>query len=62
MLALAESREEVIQQLQKDIYSTSGVWEWEKVQVHPVSPPNLSSSCYDGYHREKSVEGGVLKG
>ncbi|KAG7004834.1 peroxisomal-coenzyme A synthetase [Physcia stellaris] len=35
MLALAESKEEVIQQLKEDIYSTSGVWDWDKVQVHP---------------------------
>lgn len=41
MLALAESKEDVIQQLKKDVYSTSGVWDWDKVQVHPVSSPDF---------------------
>ena len=37
MLALAESKDEVIEALQKDVYYQSGVWDWEKVQIHPVS-------------------------
>lgn len=36
MLALADSREEVLKALQEDIYYKSGVWDWEKVQIHPV--------------------------
>ncbi|KAI4122104.1 MAG: hypothetical protein LQ347_006624 [Umbilicaria vellea] len=35
MLALAESKEEVLQALKRDIYCTSGVWDWDKVQIHP---------------------------
>lgn len=37
MMALAESKEEVLAALKEDIYSTSGVWDWEKVTIHPVS-------------------------
>ena len=37
MLALAESREEVLKALQEDIYYKSGVWDWDKVQIYPVS-------------------------
>ena len=37
MLALAESREDVVKALQEDIYYKSGVWDWDKVQIHPVS-------------------------
>ena len=48
MLALAESKEEVMEQLKKDIYSTSGVWDWDKVQVHPVSSLNFFLCCYAG--------------
>lgn len=36
MLALAESKEEVLEALKRDIYSESGVWDWNKVQIHPV--------------------------
>lgn len=36
MLALANSKDEVIEALQKDIYYRSGVWDWDKVQIHPV--------------------------
>lgn len=42
MLALAESKEEVLQALKRDIYCTSGVWDWDKVQIHPVS---LAAAC-----------------
>jgi len=31
MLALAESKEEVLEKLKADIYSESEVWDWEKV-------------------------------
>ena len=37
MLALAESREEVIRTLQEDVYYKSGIWNWDQVQIHPVS-------------------------
>ncbi|KAL2051582.1 hypothetical protein ABVK25_008244 [Lepraria finkii] len=35
MLALAESKGEVLKALQEDIYYKSGVWDWEKVQIYP---------------------------
>lgn len=35
MMALAQSKEEVLSALKEDIYSTSGVWDWEKVTIHP---------------------------
>lgn len=58
MLALAESKEEVIEQLKKDVYSTSGVWDWDKVQVHPVSSPISSFvAMLDVRSRGRSVEG-----
>ena len=41
MMALAESKEEVLAALKEDVYSTAGVWDWEKVTIHPVS-----TSCY----------------
>ncbi len=37
MLALAESKEEVIKALQEDVYYKSGIWNWDRVQIHPVS-------------------------
>ncbi|MCJ1468312.1 hypothetical protein MMC07_006940 [Pseudocyphellaria aurata] len=37
MLALAESKEAVLEVLKEDVYCKSGVWDWEKVQIHPVS-------------------------
>lgn len=37
MLAQAESKEAVLEALKEDTYSKSGVWDWEKVQIHPVS-------------------------
>lgn len=37
MLASAETREEVVEQLRRDTYFTSGVWDWDKVVVYPVS-------------------------
>ena len=37
MLAVAESKEEVVRQLKEDIYFKSGVWDWDRVQVYPVS-------------------------
>ncbi len=36
MLAMAESKEEVLQALKEDIYSKSGVWDWDKFQIYPV--------------------------
>lgn len=36
MLAWAESKEEVLRALKEDVYSQSGVWDWEKVRIHPV--------------------------
>ena len=36
MLALADSKEEVLKALQEDIYYRSGIWDWEKLQIYPV--------------------------
>lgn len=36
MLAFAESKEDVLKALQEDVYFTQGVWDWNKVQIHPV--------------------------
>lgn len=43
MLASAETREEVVEQLRRDTYFTSGVWDWDKVVVYPVSGLMLCS-------------------
>lgn len=37
MLALAESREEVIRTLREDVYYKAGIWNWDQVQIYPVS-------------------------
>lgn len=37
MLALAETREEVVEQLRGDAYFRGGVWDWERVVIYPVS-------------------------
>lgn len=34
MLALAESEEEVMEQLRRDPYSKGEVWDWGRVEVH----------------------------
>ena len=38
LLATAETREELIKTLKEDIYMTAGIWDWNKLQVHPVGP------------------------
>ncbi|RDI82374.1 hypothetical protein Vi05172_g7724 [Venturia inaequalis] len=35
MLAHAETKEEVLEKLKRDVYSESGVWDWEKVRIYP---------------------------
>ena len=35
MIARASSKEEVIEELKKDVYTTAGIWDWEKVCVFP---------------------------
>ena len=74
MMAWAESKDEVLAALKEDIYSTSGVWDWEKVTIHPVSLPVLlafhhykrlsqqSSDLLSYGHDSTSVEGGPLCG
>jgi len=42
MLALAESKEEVVEALKKDIYSESDVWNWDK--VGHAKPHNVSGN------------------
>lgn len=44
MMACAESKEEVLAALKEDVYSTSGVWDWEKVRIYPVSRCNIFRS------------------
>ena len=41
----AASREEVLEFLKKDIYTETGVWDIEKVQMWPVSPPPRHFLC-----------------
>lgn len=36
MLAVAESKGEVLRALQEDVYFKEGIWDWNKVQIHPV--------------------------
>ncbi len=40
MMALAESKEEVLAALKEDVYSTAGVWDWEKVTIRSAKPMN----------------------
>jgi len=35
MVAYASSKEEVLEQLKKDVYAESGVWDFSKVQILP---------------------------
>jgi len=35
MVALASSKDEVLEMLKKDIYATSGVWDFSKIQIYP---------------------------
>ncbi|KAJ9642446.1 hypothetical protein H2199_004827 [Coniosporium tulheliwenetii] len=35
MIAVGESREEVVEMLKKDVYTREGVWDWDKVQMWP---------------------------
>ncbi|KAM0142105.1 hypothetical protein ACHAP3_002100 [Botrytis cinerea] len=35
MIALASSKEEVIEVLKKDIYAENDVWDFSKIQIYP---------------------------
>jgi hypothetical protein len=35
VLCVAATREEVVERLKRDVYVTSGVWDFEKVQIIP---------------------------
>jgi hypothetical protein len=37
IVAHAQSREEVLDEIKKDVYATSGVWNLEGIIIHPVS-------------------------
>lgn len=37
MLATAESREEVLEELKRDVYFKEGVWDRDRVEIMPVS-------------------------
>lgn len=45
MLASAESKEQVLQALREDVFHTAEVWDWDKVQVHPVRLSLTQSAC-----------------
>lgn len=36
LVAMAESREEALQFVKDDIYSTQGVWDVARIQIYPV--------------------------
>ena len=36
MLAVAETKEDVLKALQEDIYFKEGVWDWSNIEIHPV--------------------------
>ena len=44
MLAFAKSKEDVLGALQEDIYFKEGIWDWDRVQIHPVCL-NIPRSC-----------------
>ncbi|KAF2100662.1 hypothetical protein NA57DRAFT_74262 [Rhizodiscina lignyota] len=35
MLCAANSKEEVLDRLKADLYTTAGVWDWNKIQIYP---------------------------
>jgi len=35
MIALADSKEEVLEALKKDIYAKNNVWDFSKIQIYP---------------------------
>lgn len=62
MLAVAESKEEVIEALKKDVYYTNKVWDWEKVQIWPVSSFILVVTWLLGFLLEVVEREGRRKG
>lgn len=46
MLALSESKEDVLKALQEDIYFTEGVWDWNKIQIYPVCSCDLMLQAF----------------
>jgi uncharacterized protein YciI len=45
LIAQADTEAEVREILEKDIYIESGVWNWEKVQITPVSHVQFVGKC-----------------
>jgi hypothetical protein len=37
MIALGDSKEEVVGRLKEDVYSKNNVWDWAKAEIYPVS-------------------------
>ena len=35
IIACADTKEEVVEILKKDVFTTSGVWDWSKVEIYP---------------------------
>ena len=50
-IMLAESRAEVEKALKEDIYTKAGIWDWEKVQIIPVSYFVTSLLDFDGVNK-----------
>ncbi|KFA63873.1 hypothetical protein S40285_04459 [Stachybotrys chlorohalonatus IBT 40285] len=36
LVCVAESKEEIVEQLKKDVYATSGVWDVDQAQIWPL--------------------------
>lgn len=55
MIAVAESKEEVLEKLHKDIYATSGVWNMDEVRSparnHDVGMVICSDNPLQDYHK-----------
>ncbi|KAL9082834.1 MAG: hypothetical protein Q9165_008762 [Trypethelium subeluteriae] len=35
VIASAESKDEVVEVLKRDVFKTTGVWDWDKVEIYP---------------------------
>ena len=46
MLAQCDTKEEVLKVVEEDIYTKSGVWDLEKMQIYPVRTARPFTSHY----------------
>lgn len=37
VITRAKTKEEALQTLQADVYARNSIWDWDKVQIYPVS-------------------------